>query len=374
MAGREPAGRVRIVHVLPSTDGAGAENQARYLLRGLVDDAALPAEVELVYFRPGRAHALFEATGANLRLVRARAPLLAEWPLRAARLRALYPDRPPDILHLWLYEAAVVGVAAALRWPATKVILAQRSGTMMAADRVRTLALRAIRPRVDHVLSNSEEGLALLTGVGYARDRMSITPNAVPPDRIVARRSRAEVRAGLGVGPDDPLLCTVGRADETKDLPGLMRAFAAIRDEQPAARLILVGPAPADLPRLAADPVPGALALGWMPDPASLMAASDLVLIPSWTEGHSNVADEALMLGLPVVSTDTGQHPALVAAAEGRVVPIRDPASLARASLELLRAPPDPAAVRAVAEQALSVAAAVASVQGVYRTLLGLAP
>jgi teichuronic acid biosynthesis glycosyltransferase TuaC len=374
MAGLEPARRLRIVHVLPSTDGAGAENQARYLLGGLVDDPALPAEVDLVHFRPGRAHALFEATGANLRLVPARAPLMAEWPLRAARLRALYRDRPPDILHLWLYEAAVVGVAAALRWPATKVILAQRSGTMMAADRMRTLALRAIRRRVDHVLSNSEEGLALLAGIGYPRDRMSITPNAVPPDRITVRRCRDEVRAELGVGPEDPVLCAVGRADETKDLPGLMHAFAAIRGERPAARLILVGPAIEDLVRLGADPVEGVLALGWMPDPASLMAACDLVLIPSWTEGHSNVADEALMLGLPVVSTDTGHHPALVAAAGGRVVPIRDPASLARASLELLATPPDPAAVCAVAEQELSVATAVASVQSVYRTLLGRAP
>jgi teichuronic acid biosynthesis glycosyltransferase TuaC len=364
----------RVVHVIPTTYLGGAENQVRYLISELARDETFRTEVELVYFRAGTAQEEFEATGVPLRNVPSRPPLVVDWAFRARRLRALYERRPPDILHLWLYEAIVVGVAAARAWPASKVILAQRSGTMMRGDRQRTMVLRALRRRVDHVVSNSRDGLELLADLGYDRDRMSLTPNAVAPERVMVGISRAEMRSRLGIGESQSLLCTVGRPDHAKDFPGLMKAFELVRRARPDARLIVIGPTSADLDRLGAPVPDGVTALGWNSRPAELMAASDVVVIPSWTEGHSNVADEALMLGLAVVSTDTGQHPALVAAAGGRVVPIRDPASLARATLDLLRTPPEPAAVRAVAEPELSVAAAVASAQRVYRTLLGLAP
>ena len=362
----------RVVHLLPSTDAAGAENQARYLLAALADaseDRKLAPE--LVYFRPGRAHERFAALGIPMHQITPRGPLALDFPRRARALRALYRGRPPAILHVWLYEAAVVGAVAARAWPDTGVVMAQRSGTMMRADRARTLALRAIRPRVDRVLSNSRDGLDLLQALGYDPGRMAITPNALPPERLVTARPRDAVRAELGLGPSDAAVCVVGRADATKDLSGLMQALAVLRAGRPDAHLVLAGPTAQDLASLGISVPERTHALGWVGEPAEVMAACDLLVVPSWTEGHSNAADEALMLGLPVVSTNTGEHVSLVRRAGGRVVPIRDAEGLGAAMLELLRDPPDPERVRAVARAELSVGAVLAATLDCYRPLLG---
>ena len=107
-------------------------------------------------------------------------------------------------------------------------------------------------------------------------------------------------------------------------------------------------------------------ALGWREHPADYLNAADLVAISSWTEGYSNVAAEALWLGRPVVTTDTGAHPALVRDCGGRVVPIRRPDLLGAAIVDLLGDPPAPEEVAATARAALGVDALVDATLAIY--------
>jgi glycosyltransferase involved in cell wall biosynthesis len=101
------------------------------------------------------------------------------------------------------------------------------------------------------------------------------------------------------------------------------------------------------------------------------MAAADVVAISSWTEGHSNVADEALLIGLPVATTATGGHVALVEESGGAVVPVRDGAALGAAVVRLIDQPPDAEHVAGVARAALSVDAMVDATAAVYERLCG---
>ncbi len=117
------------------------------------------------------------------------------------------------------------------------------------------------------------------------------------------RRSR-ELRAAWGVGDDGFAVIHVGRIAAEKNLPLLLRAFAAIRERRPDARLILVGdgPARAELQNTAPQHVFAGMRIGG--DLAEHYASGDLFLFPSLTETYGNVVTEAMASGLAVVAFD----------------------------------------------------------------------
>jgi glycosyltransferase involved in cell wall biosynthesis len=354
--------------VIPDTEGAGAENQALLLLDALRDRPGL--HLELVHFGTGRAHARFEALEIPLRRLPRRGRLALDFARRARALRHLYAADPPDLMHTWLFEANAIGLQAARRLPGTRVVISQRSGTMERAMRGHFAAMKLLYSRSDHAISNSRDGAQLLRDVGLPERAITVVPQGVAEERLTVGRSREEVRAQLGLGRETPVVVCVGRGDATKDFPTLFAALERVWAERTDARLVLVGPNADQIGALGIDLPQRALAIGWQEHPADFVAAADVVAISSWTEGNSNVAAEALMLGRAVATTDTGDHPAVVAACHGRVVPIRRPDLLAGAIVELLDAPPDPARVREAAATHLSVDVGVAATLEVYERLL----
>jgi glycosyltransferase involved in cell wall biosynthesis len=90
--------------------------------------------------------------------------------------------------------------------------------------------------------------------------------------------------------------------------------------------------------------------LGVQPNPFPWYRAADLFCLPSRTEGLPNVLIEALACGTPVIAADcpSGPREILADGRYGRLVPIRDPASLATAIAEHL-ANPEPLRTAAAA-------------------------
>ena len=83
----------------------------------------------------------------------------------------------------------------------------------------------------------------------------------------------------------------------------------------------------------------------------SQFLASDLFVLPTLYEGYGMAVAEALAYALPVVATDTGAIPDLLASGAGRCVPAGDIVSLTRALAELLDTPGTLASCAAAAER-----------------------
>src|SRR3989440_1711341 len=321
--GRSSPDMPRVVFVLGETASGGAENQCRYLLEAL---RGRGLELELVYFRRGRQHERFEALGIPLHEVPARARLALDLHRRARYLRPLVRARDPDILHTWMYEAHQVALLAAGSRPRARMLLSHRSSGMVPGERRQIAALRLLRRRVDHIVANSGLGAEFIADrVGIPADRVSVIPNGIPADRVAVGRDRQAMRRELGIADDVPVVCSVGVIDRRgKDHSTVVAAMAEVWSALPRAELLMVGPPADQVERLLGTPLPPRVrALGWHPRPADLMNAADVVAVHSRTEGHSNVAGEGLMLGLPVATTDTGGHPPLVRNAGGRGGPLR---------------------------------------------------
>jgi glycosyltransferase involved in cell wall biosynthesis len=142
---------------------------------------------------------------------------------------------------------------------------------------------------------------------------IEVIHNGVDPDRLVPRRSRAEVRAALGLPPEALVIGFVGRWGVGKNPLAIARAAAAI----PGAVALYVGPWE-EQPALSAEAA--TLAPCRFVSPAEAIhigdfyAAMDVCVIASRTEGFSLVAVEAWLSGVPLVSTPVGvvlEHPGL---------------------------------------------------------------
>jgi glycosyltransferase involved in cell wall biosynthesis len=108
---------------------------------------------------------------------------------------------------------------------------------------------------------------------------------------------------------------------------------------------------------------------GFLRNPYPYLAGADLYASASTSEALPTAMIEALACGTPVVATDCRSGPAeiLDGGRWGRLVPERDPESLANAMLATLDRPPDPDQLRSRAADFGGPAA----IQR-YRTVLGV--
>jgi glycosyltransferase involved in cell wall biosynthesis len=176
---------------------------------------------------------------------------------------------------------------------------------------------------------------ARLAPVAIPRPRTGRAPSEPEEHDRMRRKERAELGA-----VDRPLLLAVGRLDRGQGLDVLLDAAHAwcALDPQPLLAIAGEGDRRAALQRrIEAEQLPVQL-LGRRDDVPQLLAAADLVVLPSRWEARSLIAQEALHAGVPLVATDSGGTRELVGRAAA-FVRYGDAPALARTVLGLLADP-----------------------------------
>jgi glycosyltransferase involved in cell wall biosynthesis len=175
-------------------------------------------------------------------------------------------------------------------------------------------------------------------------------PNGIPALPAPSGRS---VREELGIGAGDPVVTTVGFLRQPKAMDVLIEGTAAIAPRFPGLKVLIVGEG-ADRPvyealidRLG---VQGTVKLlGLRSDVPDLLAASDVAVLSTNSEGSPLSVMEYMDAGLPVVATRVGGIPDLIDdGVQGLLVEPQDPAGLGEAIARVLS---DPAEARRMGEQ-----------------------
>jgi glycosyltransferase involved in cell wall biosynthesis len=190
----------------------------------------------------------------------------------------------------------------------------------------------AVVPNADSLRS---EFLAAAPRLDPARVR-TIADGVRPPER---RRAPGAVRRALGIPDGAPVVGSVGRLARQKRFDRLLGAVAVLG---PRARLLIVGEGPAEGALRARAAELGMAERVHLPgfrrDVGDLLGAMDVFAVSSDREGMANAMLEAMMAGLPVVSTEvSGAREALDGGAG--VVVERSEAALAQALGALLGDP-----------------------------------
>ena len=194
-----------------------------------------------------------------------------------------------------------------------------------------------------------------LAALGVDPERVVVLRNGV--DLTTFRRDdagRARWRGQLNL-ETAPVVASVGHLIERK---GHDLAIQALTNLAPETRLLIAGTGPEETAlRALADEVGVAARvhfLGAVPhgELRAVYSAADALLLASSREGWPNVLLESLACGTPAVATAVNGTPEVIQdPVAGRVVEQRTPEALAEALRTTLAALPEPAAVRAYAEQ-----------------------
>jgi sugar transferase (PEP-CTERM/EpsH1 system associated) len=195
--------------------------------------------------------------------------------------------------------------------------------------------------------------------------------NAIDTTRYSDEGDSARVRAELGLDPSTFIVGAVGRLDPIKNYGVLLSAFSRFVREQPSSCLLVVGDGP-ERGRLTQQLPPAVRLLGDRPDVADLLRAFDVFVLPSLNEGISNTILEAMACGVPVIATEVGGNPELVADnVSGLLIPVHDGEAILRA-LRTYHAHPElrrshGRAGRRIAETRFSVPSMIQAYEEVWR-------
>ncbi len=206
---------------------------------------------------------------------------------------------------------------------------------------------------------------------------IEVIPNFIEADRYRPEFS-PDVRERFA-SPSEKLVVHISNFRPVKNVPDVVKVFARVSAELPA-RLVLVGDGPeaAACRELARELgiEERVRFLGETPDVAPLLACADLFLLPSSQESFGLAALEAMACGTPVIATDVGGIPEVVAAGEtGELFKPGDIEAMSAAAASILSDGPRVermrAASRARAVERFSAEKVVPMYEAFYEKVLG---
>jgi glycosyltransferase involved in cell wall biosynthesis len=322
----------RIAMLIPTIEQiGGAERQLLLLAKAL---SARGWQVTIIALSGSAGASAKELTAAGVAYLSLK--MRRGWidPQGWRRYLAWHSANKPEVVHTHLPHAT--WFARCVRLIAPVRVLVDTLHTSNQGGLARRLAYRLTGGLTNRItcVSTSVANSALAAGI-VSRRNLTILPNGVAVPETPPRRSETKSSAFRWLA--------VGRLAPVKDYPTLLRAFAALPGS-PTLQIAGAGPEEQSLRQLAAE-----LKIedrtefaGFQSDIQPLLAAAGAFVLSSLWEGLPISVLEASAAGLPVVATGgAGTSEAIQAGTTGLIVPVGDPAALAKAMAEVMAMPLD---------------------------------
>jgi glycosyltransferase involved in cell wall biosynthesis len=355
---------VKLLYADHTTRVSGAQRSLLELLRGLPDDvepvlASPPGPLQELAVASGVRHVPIRATAGSLKLHPVHTVKgVGELGVIARQLRSLARREGADVLHANTLQA---GLAAGLTRRAGGPPLVVHVRDCLPEGRSGRMVRRWIGSTADELISISR-----YTADCFGPPADLVIPNAVDLDLFdPAKVDGSALRRELGLDPDAPVLTVIAQITPWKGQRDAIEALALVRDEHPGAQLLIVGETKftfaatrydnvaylAELrDRVAAHDLGEAVHfLGEREDVAEVLAATDVLLAPSWEEPLGRTVIEGIAMAVPVIATNVGgPNEILDDGSDGLLLAPKDPERWAAAATALLS---DPDRRRAMGER-----------------------
>jgi glycosyltransferase involved in cell wall biosynthesis len=318
---------LRVVHVTLGLDVGGQEQLLVEMARH-----ADPRRVSLLFVSLTGRGALaddIEACGWPVTALGAPPGLR---PGLVARLACLFRRTRPDIVHTHDDRPNIHGAPAA-RLAGVPVVIHTRHHQGAHLSGRQRLLVRLVSSCDDRFVCISHDSRTWACRQGISPHRLRVLHNGIDLMRFAYR------------GPDPTgYAVLVARLSPEKGIDVLLQAMSRMVPNQADFRVQIAGDGPgrATLEQQARQlGVDGHVRfLGTVRDVPELLAGARLFVLPSRTEGISLTLLEAMARGLPVVATNVGGNPEVVANGEtGLLVPPDHPQELAQAIGQLWNSP-----------------------------------
>ena len=246
----------------------------------------------------------------------------------------------PDMVHGQSTTMGIVGFLAKklLKKPYT---VYARGSEVYLPWLFKTPISKLVLRRADVVIALTEDMKTEMQKI-YSRD-VAVIPNGIDLESYEDLPTKEASRQRLALNNNDKIILFVGTLRPVKGLKYLIQAMNMVRQKDTKARLMLIGYGEErqSLEGLVKELDLGdrVTFVGKVPNEKvpEYMAASDIFVLPSLSEGFPVVILEAMASGLPIVATKVGGLPEIVKDGEnGFLVKPRGPEELADKVLALL--------------------------------------
>jgi glycosyltransferase involved in cell wall biosynthesis len=300
----EPSRPLRVALVITELNVGGAERCVTNLALGLDRNRFEPNVISLAA-RPADSQAglvtQLEAASVPVEFLELQSPY--EILQGFSRLQQRFARTTPDVVQTFLVHANLLGVAAARR----AGIRGVATGIRVTDPRQRRWWMERLAAwRADRVVSVSEATAQAARRRGeIAAGKIVVIPNGIDVSRF--DNVPPANPAAFGIAPERRVIAVIGRLDRQKGLDWLLSLAPGLLQQVPRHDLLVVGDG-ARRGKYQSQAAEMGLAprvhfAGWRPDVPAILAASDLLLLPSRWEGMPNVVLEAMASRLPVVAT-----------------------------------------------------------------------
>lgn len=300
----------RLIMHLSSTSGpGGAEMLVSRIASGL-DQSRFRSHVAL--FTPGWLKDRCEKASLPTVVL----PMQSQWDVAwIARCCAIVRSQRVDLIHAHEFRANVYGaiVAKLCGIPLVGTV----HGKNYYPDHVkRRMAYRWVSKTATMVAVSEDLRRFLQDRVGVHRDRITRIYNGVDMPERLSREGVAQFRCDLGIQPSEFAIGIVGSLYPVKGHRHLFDAFRSVLKLHPKTKLLVVGQGDLEpsLKQQAFDlGIDHAVSfLGLRNDVPNILAALDLFVLPSLSEGLSVALLEAMSTGVPVVASRVGGNQEIV--------------------------------------------------------------
>jgi len=254
----------------------------------------------------------------------------------------------PDVIQGWMYHANLLSLVAAkmcintplLFWGIFHCIDDLSSKKLLLRVVVKTCAI--FSKNITGIVNNSHKSVIQHEKLGYVNKHVTVISNGIDTARFVPNQgARAGVCDELGIPDGSPLIGLIGRFDPLKDHSNFLSAASKVSRNYSGARFLLVGSGVDEGNSQLSETIEAlglcgkVFMLGERSDIPRLMAALDVSVSSSISEGTPVAIGESMACGIPCVVTNVGDSAALVGDC-GLIVPPSDSEALAAAIVNLL--------------------------------------
>jgi glycosyltransferase involved in cell wall biosynthesis len=248
----------------------------------------------------------------------------------------------PDVVQVHGGEPLKYALAATRGSGARIVYRRIGDSTQFAGSELRRRAHARLMRRAIRVVAVADAlRMDLIARYGLMPSRVVTIPNGVDVEQLEPSRSGAEMRAALGIEPTASVVLSLGALTWEKDPLGHLAVAAGVGVSHPNLVHLIAGDGPL---RARAEEEARRLGtwertrfLGSRDDVPDLLAASDVLLLASRTEGMPACVIEAGIAGLPVAGYAlSGVPEAVVSGDTGLLVPPGDRNALIEAVAKLV--------------------------------------
>lgn len=345
---------MRIMYVIGRLDRGGAE---LHLLNVLPRLKRLGLDV-CVFALNGRGELAGQLVSSGVPVINGWDPVLAFYaPAFLRRLSKVFiiPLRlwvsivrfRPDVLHMFLPAAYLIGGIVSFLAPVKNRIMSRRSRNFYQRKYPLLGSLeRFLHRRMDALLANSVIVSEDLYREGADPNRTRILYNGWPAVQESKVRSTNNLRSMIGVSPGTLVIAMTANLIPYKGHTDLIDALERVKGELPDGWVLLCLGEDRGIGRQLAEHAQAkglASQIRWLgsrDDVSDILSMSDIGVLCSHEEGFSNSLLEYMAAGLPSVVTDVGGNTeAVIDGVTGIVVPPHNPQALASAIHRLLLNP-----------------------------------